>query len=213
MQQPVEHESVTAPLVSVVMGVRNGGASLAATLDSLTSQEGVNLEIVVINDGSSDDTAALLAARAASEPRLRVLERHGRGHTRSLIEGCQVARGNFIARQDAGDISLPGRLQRQLRCLEENPDASLCSTHVRLVVPEGATVRVNAPQADALADGLTGPAIHGSVMLRRSAYEQAGGYRPMFYFAQDIDLWSRMVEVGSHLVVPEVLYEATLSPG
>ena len=66
MQQPVEHESVTAPLVSVVMGVRNGGASLAATLDSLTSQEGVNLEIVVINDGSSDDTAALLAARAAS---------------------------------------------------------------------------------------------------------------------------------------------------
>jgi glycosyltransferase involved in cell wall biosynthesis len=213
MQEPVEHESVTAPLVSVVMGVRNGGASLAATLDSLTSQEGVNLEIVVINDGSSDDTAALLAARAAAEPRLRVLERHGRGLTRSLIEGCKVARGNFIARQDAGDISLPGRLQRQLRCLEENPDASLCSTHVRLVVPEGATVRVNAPQADALADGLTGPASHGSVMLRRSAYEQAGGYRPMFYFAQDIDLWSRMVEVGSHLVVPEVLYEATLSPG
>jgi hypothetical protein len=50
-------------------------------------------------------------------------------------------------------------------------------------------------------------------MMRRSAYEQAGGYRPMFYFAQDIDLWSRLVERGSHLVVPEVLYEATLSPG
>jgi len=50
-------------------------------------------------------------------------------------------------------------------------------------------------------------------MMRRSAYERAGGYRPMFYFAQDIDLWSRMVEFGSHLVVPEVLYEASLSPG
>jgi len=74
-------------------------------------------------------------------------------------------------------------------------------------------VRVNAPEPGELADGLTGPAIHGSVMMRRSAYERAGGYRPMFYFAQDIDLWSRMVELGSHLVVPEVLYEATLSPG
>ncbi|MDM7953669.1 MAG: glycosyltransferase [Cyanobium sp. CZS 25K] len=213
MQEPVEHEAGTAPLVSVVMGVRNGAASLAASLDSLTSQAGVTLEIVVINDGSSDDTRAMLAARAAAEPRLKVLERQGRGLTLSLIEGCQVARGHFIARQDAGDISLPGRLQRQLRCLQEHPEASLCSTHVRLVVPEGATVRVNAPEPAELADGLTGPAIHGSVMMRRSAYERAGGYRPMFYFAQDIDLWSRMVEFGSHLVVPEVLYEASLSPG
>ena len=142
-----------------------------------------------------------------------MLERRGQGLTRALIEGCQAARGRFIARQDAGDLSLPGRLRRQLLCLEEHPEASLCSTHVRLVVPEGATARVNAPEPHDLADGLTGPAIHGSVMMRRSAYEQAGGYRPMFYFAQDIDLWSRMVEFGSHLVVPEVLYEATLSPG
>ena len=213
MHEPVDHESGKAPLVSVVMGVRNGASSLAATLDSLASQEEVNLEIVVINDGSSDGTGEILAAHAARDPRLRVLERRGRGLTRSLIEGCQAARGPFIARQDAGDLSLPGRLRRQLRCLEEHPEASLCSTHVRLVVPEGATARVNAPEPHDLADGLTGPAIHGSVMMRRSAYEQAGGYRPMFYFAQDIDLWSRMVEFGSHLVVPEVLYEATLSPG
>ena len=197
MHEPVDHESGMAPLVSVVMGVRNGASCLAATLDSLASQEEVNLEIVVINDGSSDDTGEILAAYAARDPRLRVLERRGRGLTRSLIEGCQVARGPFIARQDAGDLSLPGRLRRQLRCLEEHPDASLCSTHVRLVVPEGATARVNTPEPRDLADGLTGPAIHGSVMMRRSAYERAGGYRSMFYFAQDIDLWSRMVEIGT----------------
>jgi glycosyltransferase involved in cell wall biosynthesis len=209
----VIHESGEAPTVSVVMGVRNGGDSLAATLASLSSQEGVSLEIIVVNDGSTDGTGAILEAHAAADPRLRVLERQGRGLTRSLIEGCQAARGPFIARQDAGDISLPGRLRRQLRCLEENPEASFCSTHSRQVVPEGATARVYAPEPWELADGLTGPASHGSVMMRRSAYERAGGYRPMFYFAQDIDLWSRMVELGSHLVVPEVLYEATLSPG
>jgi glycosyltransferase involved in cell wall biosynthesis len=213
MHESVAHESGTAPQVSVVMGVRNGADTLAATLDSLAGQEGVELEIVVVNDGSSDDTGAILEARAAADPRLRVLQRPGRGLTGALIEGCQLARGRFIARQDAGDISLPGRLRRQLHCLEEHPEASLCSTHVRLVVPEGATARVNAPEPADLADGLTGPAIHGSVMMRREAYERAGGYRPMFYFAQDIDLWSRMVEHGRHLVVPEVLYQATLTPG
>jgi hypothetical protein len=84
---------------------------------------------------------------------------------------------------------------------------------VRLVVEEGPTAAVNRLPEEALADGLTGPAIHGSVMMQRYAYEQAGGYRAAFYYAQDLDLWSRMVENGRHRVVPEVLYEASISPG
>jgi glycosyltransferase involved in cell wall biosynthesis len=194
------------------MGVRNGADTLASTIDSLSSQQGVDLEMIVVNDGSSDATGEILAALAAVDPRLKVLTRGGRGLTRSLVEGCLLAGGEFIARQDAGDWSLPGRLQRQAACLMDHPEASLCSTHVRCLVAEGAIVRINAPDPATLADGLTGPAIHGSVMMRRSAYLKAGGYRPAFYYAQDIDLWSRMVEHGTHRVLPEVLYEATLSP-
>jgi glycosyltransferase involved in cell wall biosynthesis len=202
-----------ADLISVVMGVRNGGDGLAATIDSVLAQEGVELELVVIDDGSNDGSSDRLDQLARQDPRLKVVHRPGQGLTRSLVEGCDLARGDFIARQDAGDLSLPGRLRQQLDCLNQHPEASLCSTHVRLVVAEGATARVNAPEPETLADGLTGPAIHGSVMMRSQAYRKAGGYRPAFYYAQDIDLWSRMVEFGSHLVVPEVLYEATLSPG
>lgn len=201
------------PLVSVVMGVRNGAAGLDTTLESLCTGQDPDLEIVVVNDGSSDATAAILDAWAAREPRLHVLHREGRGLTRALIEGCSAARGEYIARQDAGDISLPGRLQRQLQTLEADPEAALCSTHVRLMAEEGATVMVTRLPEEALADGLTGPAAHGSVMMRRSAYERAGGYRPAFYYAQDLDLWSRMVESGRHRVVPETLYEATIAPG
>jgi len=205
---------LASPLVSVVMGVRNSADSLAGTLASLTDQTGVDFEIVVVNDGSSDTTGAILAELAGRDRRLRVLTRPAQGLTRSLIEGCALARGSFIARQDAGgDRSLPGRLARQVSCLEKHPEASLCSTYASLVVPEGATAAVNTLDETTLADGLTGPAYHGSVMMRRCAYQQAGGYRAAFYFAQDIDLWSRMVELGPHLVVPEVLYEASLSPG
>ena len=203
----------SSPLVSVVMGVRNSADSLPSTLASLTDQLGVDFEVVVVNDGSSDATGEILADLAGQDARLRVVTRPGQGLTRSLIDGCAFARGTFIARQDAGgDRSLPGRLARQVLCLEEHPEASLCSSHARLVVPEGATAAINTVDETALADGLTGPAYHGSVMMRRSTYEQAGGYRAAFYYAQDIDLWSRMVELGPHLVVPEVLYEATLSP-
>jgi glycosyltransferase involved in cell wall biosynthesis len=205
--------SEPAARVSVVMGVRNGADTLATTIESLTSQQGVDLEVIVVNDGSTDATGEILDALAADDDRLRVFHREGRGLTESLIEGCRAAQGEFIARQDAGDWSMPGRLLKQADCMRSDPEASLCSTHVRCLVAEGATVRVNAPDPATLADGLTGPAIHGSVMMRRSAYLEAGGYRQVFYYAQDIDLWSRMVERGNHRVLPEVLYEATLSPG
>jgi GT2 family glycosyltransferase len=83
---------------------------------------------------------------------------------------------------------------------------------VRLLVPEGATLTVNAPDEASLADGLTGPAHHGAVMMRRSVYEQVGGYRLAFHYAQDIDLWTRLVELGRHRIVPLILYEATVAP-
>jgi len=205
--------SAPRPLVSVVMGVRNGAGTLEATLSSLTQGQNLDLEVLVINDGSTDQTGPLLDRLAAADPRIRVLNREGRGLTKALIEGCLEARGTFIARQDAGDQSLPGRLEQQVACLDADPGANLCSCHVRLVVEEGATATVNRLAEESLADGLTGPAIHGSVLMRREAYERAGGYRAAFYYAQDLDLWSRMVESGRHRVVPEVLYEATLSPG
>ena len=81
------------------------------------------------------------------------------------------------------------------------------------MVPEGAVVHEQRPHEEDLQDGLTGPSHHGSVMMQREAYEQAGGYRPMFFYAQDIDLWSRLAELGAHKIVPEILYEAGVSPG
>jgi glycosyltransferase involved in cell wall biosynthesis len=195
------------------MGVRNGGPALEPALRSVLDQRNVELELVVVDDGSDDGSDAVLAAVAAQDGRLRVLRRPGRGLTAALIEGCAAARGPFLARQDAGDLSLPGRLHRQLACLEADPSAVLCSTHSSLVVPEGTAIAVNAPQESDLADGVSMTPQHGCVLMRREAYHQVGGYRRCFYFAQDLDLWSRLVEIGRHRVIPEVLYEARIDPG
>ena len=102
----------TNPEVSVVMSVYNGASHLAATLDSILSQEGVELEFIVVNDGSSDKSGQILNDYAQRDSRLRIIHQENTGLTRALIRGCDAARGEFIARQDAGDISLPGPIEK-----------------------------------------------------------------------------------------------------
>src|SRR5262245_6785124 len=96
--------------VSVVMSVYNGASNLPATINSILSQEGVALEFIVVNDGSTDKTGEILDDYARRDNRVRVIHQKNTGLTRGLIRGCDAARGEFIARQDAGDISLPERL-------------------------------------------------------------------------------------------------------
>jgi len=211
------------PLVSVVMGVFNGAADLDKTIGSVMSQEGVALEIIVVDDGSTDDTADLLTAWAQRDSRLRVISQANRGLTAALIAGCQAARGEYIARQDCGDTSLPGRLDKQSGALSSQPQLSFVSCRTRVCTKSGVELyqlacEGNEGLPDCIVDidsphGIKfGPTHHGSVMFRRICYEQAGGYRPDFYYGQDWDLWYRLAQVGSFMCLPEVLYQASLSP-
>jgi glycosyltransferase involved in cell wall biosynthesis len=100
------------PRISVVTSVYNGERYLRESLESVLSQEGVDLELIVVDDGSEDSTPEILADSATRDPRLRVLTQENRGLTVALIRGCAEARGEFIARHDLDDLSLPGRLRR-----------------------------------------------------------------------------------------------------
>ena len=209
-----------SPLVSVVMAVYNGADTLPATLDSILTQEGVDLEFIVVNDGSTDDTGKILQEYAAQDPRLLVFEQENMGLTRSLIRGCAEARGEFIARQDCGDISLPGKLRIQLEKFQKTPGASMVSCGTRFVGPNNEILHeVMQDDDEATSRLLTldiknirGPSHHGCVVFLKKLYNQVGGYRPDFYFAQDLDLWTRLVEQGKHVIVLEVLYQASYVP-
>jgi glycosyltransferase involved in cell wall biosynthesis len=211
----------TYPKVSVVMSVYNGASHLAATLDSILSQEGVEFEFIVVNDGSTDKSGYMLNDYSQRDSRLRIIHQENTGLTRALIRGCDAACGEFIARQDAGDISFPGRLARQRVILDAEPDVVMVSCATRYVGPSEEEIYTVAQSSEELEEGLRqltiermrGPSCHPSVMLRRSTYEQVGGYRAAFPVAQDLDLWMRISEVGRCFAMPEVLYQVKLAPG
>lgn len=206
-------------VVSVVMSVYNGARHLSASIDSVLAQDGVDFEFIVVDDGSTDETAQILKNYAAADPRIRFIHQQNQGLTRALIRGCLEAKGEFIARQDAGDVSLPGRLKRELDLICSDPRAVLASCGTRFVGPGGEPLYEVLQSAHEASAGLRtldaaklrGPSCHPCVLFRKSAYFAVGGYRHQFRMAQDIDLWVRLVEIGEHLVVPALLYQAEFS--
>lgn len=210
---------MSTPEVSVVMGVYNGADHLEQTLQSILSQEGCDLEFIVVDDGSTDDTGRILDEWAMRDSRLRVIHQENTGLTRALIRGCAEARGGFIARQDAGDVSLPGRLAAQSAYLGSHPDTVLVACGAQFVGPGNEQLYEVVRIGDALGRGLSnldvrtikGPPHHGTAMFRREACLQAGGYREAFAVAQDIDLWLRLVEQGKSWGLAEVFYQARLA--
>lgn len=204
------------PRVSVVLPVYNGAMSLAATIDSILTQTERDLELIVVDDGSTDATAAIL--RGYTDPRMRVITQENGGITRALIRGCQAARASLIARQDCGDVSRPERLERLLPLLAT---CVLAASEVAYVGPEGEALYTTSHASKCIRDSLLragADAIqslphHGSAVFRADAYTRAGGYRVQFYFAQDLDLWMRMAALGDVCISDEVLYEARIDVG
>jgi len=208
----------TTPEVSVVLGVYNGERDLKGTMGSLLSQTGCEFEVVAVNDGSRDDSGEILEELARKDGRIRVIHQENQGLTKALIRGCAAARGTYIARMDAGDVSLPGRLSRQTKALRGAPDLAFVSCGSRFVGPNGEFLFestgsgiASAPTAilDAGHDKgvVDGPSSHPSVMFRRDKYGEVGGYRPEFCLAQDWDLWYRLATVGKFQMLPEILVE------
>lgn len=206
--------------VSVVMSVCNGADGLHDSIESILAQQGVEFEFIIVDDGSTDSSGSVVDEFASRDSRIRAVHQANAGLTRALIAGCAMARGKYIARQDSGDISLPGRLSAEVGLLDALPNAAFASCGTRLVGPKGehlydilipqeeATHRLLAPEPERV----RGPH-HGSAMFRRDLYEHVGGYREQFYFAQDLDLWTRLAEHGEHRVSPAILYRASLTLG
>jgi glycosyltransferase involved in cell wall biosynthesis len=193
-------------VVSVVTSVYNGARYLAESLEGVLAQDGPPFEVVVVDDGSTDGSSALLDSISARDPRVRVLRQANAGLTAALVRACSEARGALLARHDSDDVSYPGRIAALSRALLDDPALSMVSSWGRGIGPLGETLY----EIHDAAQDREGPPIqgvwHGSVMFRADAYRRVGGYRTAFRYAQDIDLWLRLAEVGGVSRVPAVLY-------
>ncbi len=215
------NDATGSPVISVVMAVYNGHDVLGRTLESLETEECDGVEIIVIDDGSTDDTASILDHWQVVAPNRRVLHQSNQGLTASLIAGCRMAHGRYIARQDAGDLSFPGRLSRLREVLDKDTEVVMVSSGVRFVDQDGDLLYEEVMAGDAAMSGLRareasalrGPPHHGSVMFRAETYRDAGEYRAEFFVAQDLDLWTRLAERGRHVSLGDILYQADASPG
>ena len=203
------------PAVSVVMAVRDGAAWVTEAVGSILGQTDGDHELIVVDDGSTDATAALLAG--ISDPRMLVLHQEAAGLTRALNRALGLARADLVARLDADDLALPERLARQRAFLAAHPDVGLLGTAAREVDAAGAPVReVRPPPGDAaLRRALirSNPFVHSSVMVRRALLVQAGGYDERVAVAQDYELWMRLAPRTRLANLAEVLVVRRLVAG
>jgi glycosyltransferase involved in cell wall biosynthesis len=206
---------VSAPAVSVLMAVRDGAPWVAEATASVLGQTAGDLEFIVIDDGSRDATADLLAT--IRDPRLRLERRAAAGLTPSLNRALALARAPLVARLDADDVALPERLARQRAFLDAHSDVGLLGAAAREVSPSGEELAVRVPPSDdatlraALIRG--NPFVHSAVMARRALVERVGGYDASMPVAQDYDLWMRLARVTRLASLAEVLVVRRLVPG
>lgn len=191
---------MNTPHITVLMPVRDGARWLPAAVDSVLDQSCRELELVVVDDGSTDDTAAILAAYSSREARVRVLRSEASGLVAALNRGLEAARAPLVARLDADDVTLPQRLARQAALMREDPRLELLGAWAEIIDAEGRpSGRMRRPiEPEALRHTLRveNPFIHSTVMFRTETVRRLGGYRAAFTAAEDYDLWLRIAEVG-----------------
>lgn len=199
------------PRVSIVMSVFNGGALLADAIDSILGQTLTDFEFIIVNDGSADGTLAVLQSYAAKDARICIIDQANTGLTKALIRGVAAARAPLIARMDADDLSHPERLERQVALLDARPDLVAVSCGIEYVAHDLRSIAVAERRCDetslpllmAFSNVISG---HGQMVFRKAVYDAAGGYDAAFRFAQDYDLWCRMLTHGPIGEADGVLY-------
>ncbi|HEY8900392.1 MAG TPA: glycosyltransferase [Chthoniobacterales bacterium] len=203
---------MSTPVLSVIIPVYNVGTYLEGALLSVRNQTFSDFECIVVNDGSTDDTAQVLERVAAADPRMKVLTQKNSGLVASLKNAIAAARGEFLARMDGDDFCTPDRFAKQVEFLRAHPEVVCVGACVDMLDPRGRRLKTYRPpekHAAILAEllaGNGGALIHPTVTCRKAAVDQIGGYSTAFAgYGEDWDLFLRLSKLGRLHNLPEVL--------
>ena len=200
-----------APQISVVMPVYNGEHYLAGAIDSILAQTFADFEFIIVDDGSADGSAAIIREYARRDARIRSLRMDSnQGISNALNQGIAAARGEFIARMDSDDVSLPQRFQTQLDYLRAHPDVGVLGSAMQTVdenLAHQAVWKYPVPHSMIVYRMLTNSSGfgHPSTMTRRSLLSDVGGYKAAPGGAEDLDLWMRLASRTRFANLPDTL--------
>ena len=204
---------MTSPKVTVLMAVYNGEKYLVEAVNSILNQTFKDFEFIIINDGSVDDTISLLELYVDS--RILVVSQENAGLTKSLNKGLALARGEYIARMDADDISLPERLEKQVALLDSELDVGVCGTLVKTIDNNDDSIWNYPAEPDKIRCRMIFESViaHPSVMIRRSFFEKYNlHYDEKLNQSQDYALWVRCAELFDLKNISEVLLRYRIHP-
>ena len=207
------------PRVSFVIPVYNAVDYLEQAVDSARKQTFADVEVVCVDDGSTDGSDALLEFIAADDGRVRVVRQANSGVAAALNRGVAEARGELVARMDADDVTVPERIAKQVAFLDAHPEVACVGSRQRYIDPAGTVWGESEQPTDhddieRLLLGGWGAAIqHPSATFRKAAFEAIGGYRKEYESVEDLDLFLRLATVGRLANLPDLLLDYRLHHG
>jgi len=204
--------------VSLVMAVYNGEEFLKEALDSALSQSYPDLEIIVVNDCSSDNTGTILDS--ISDTRLKVIHlEQNQGAASALNTGIRQATGDWVAIQDADDNNLPARIEEQVKYLKNNPQLVGLGTHIVCIPGSGNVSKDRLTEVENCKNLFITdenirryiysdcPFTHSSMMFSKDVFWEVGGYCTDYKIAYDYDLWLKLLEKGNMENLPKALVQ------
>lgn len=203
------------PPISIVMSVYNSKQYLKAAVESVLHQTYRNFEFIIIDDGSTDGSADLVAS--FDDPRIRLIYQQNHGLVAALNKGVRLARGRYIARQDADDISLPSRLEKELHWISQGPRRGLVSSFFTYIDESTAEPSITLTFPTKHLDLVrmlyyTNPFAHSAALIKKQAIVEAGGYSEDYGPNEDYDLWRKIAQHWEVGIIPEVLLWYRINP-
>jgi Glycosyl transferase family 2 len=209
---------MSAPAISVAMSVYNSAQFLAPAIESILEQTFTDFEFLILNDGSSDESADIVESYARKDARVRPIHRENKGLIVSLNQLLQEAQAPLIARMDGDDIAKPERFAKQVAFLTANPDHGVLGTWTEDMDESGNSFHLTGadhPTTNADFQAVVGersPLCHPSVIMRRDLALSVGGYHAAFRHCEDYDLWLRLASKTKICSLPERLVRYRHSP-
>lgn len=190
------------PKISVLMSVYNSDEYISYSIKSILEQSYKKFEFLIIDDGSKDDSLKIIKKYSKKDQRIKIIiNKKNIGLTKSLNKLAKIAKGNFIARMDADDISHAERFKEQINWFRKNPKKILLGTSGIKIDEKGNIIKslnLKSLSHKKILKKLTfnNLYLHSSTMFKKSLFFKVGGYRNFFKYAQDYDLWCRMSKYG-----------------